>query len=124
MRFGFVFFLMLSLFSCSKEVRRTNQLEGKWVLTQVLNNDGSYTYFNRVFQFENGKADGKTYLPLTVMDADTTVGTYLIVERGNQLIIRYDSTNPGYIDTCKIEDMDKNHLYLRATSGVYYLIKK
>jgi hypothetical protein len=124
MRFGIVCILVYSIIACSKRERRTNQLEGEWVCTQLLHNDGSSTYYNRIFHFENGNADGKTYLPLTVCESDTTNGYYLITKKGDQLILRYDVQNPGYIDTCKIEDMDANHLYLRATSGVFYFVKK
>jgi hypothetical protein len=117
--------LVVSLSGCLKKRLVVNKLEGTWTYTKYLHKNGTYDYYgNQTLVFEKGKADGKTYLGLTVKtDNVVTAGTYLVDKKGAQIYLMYDSNFPTHVDTLTIEDMDKNSLIVRDEAGIRFYDK-
>lgn len=126
MRWLLVFSMVLALLSCSRNRKVVNRIEGTWRLTDMLLNDGSHIYPNDIYVFEKGIYGGKGYarwIRYTSDYSDTLNGSYFVVKKGNELILRNDETTPVQADTCRIDDMDKNMLIIRSSLGVMYLYK-
>lgn len=127
MRLVLVFSMILVLLSCSKNKKVVNRIEGTWRLKDLMLNDGSHVYPNDIFVFEKGIYGGKEYASWTRYAADysdTLKGSYFVVKKGNELILRNDEATPVQADTCRIDDMDKNMLIIRSNLGVMYLYKE
>lgn len=124
MRFFLVIAMLISITSCIKKQRIVNRLEGTWKHEKLLIQDGTYIPLNTYFKFSGGKADGKTFLPLTVTsDTAITDGSYLVSKKGDVLYLKFDNTKPD-IDTCFIEDMDKKMLIYRNFDGINFVYKQ
>jgi hypothetical protein len=127
MRLLLVFSMILILLSCSKNRKVVNRIEGTWRLTDLMLNDGSHIYPGEIHVFEKGAYGGKEYARWTRYTADysdTTAGSYFVVKKGNEVILRNDESAPVQADTCRIDDMDKNMLIIRSNLGVMYLYKE
>lgn len=113
------------LSSCMKKQVVVNRLEGEWRYVKFLQADGSYLYFSDItYDFDDGKADGKTFLELEIDSAGIeSVGKYLVNKKASQIYFVYNNGLPEKSDTVTIEDMDKKSLVVRDKSGVRFFEK-
>ena len=59
MKLSILFFVGLFVVACSKSKRMVNKLAGTWQFYDILHYDGSHSYPNETYIFENG---GREYL--------------------------------------------------------------
>lgn len=120
MKTVFLFFIGLTVVACSKNKQIVNKMEGAWMLYDILHYDGSHSYPNKTYIFEKGEADGKSFLPLTVVtNSNTSKASYLVTNKGNDVYFDYSPTT-NTIDTCSVEDFGKSLLILRQQGDVLY----
>lgn len=127
MRFLCYLSLILLLTACSKNKRITKNIEGRWRLTQILLNDGQYSYPNEIHEFAEGEAGGKTFATWTKYPSDfsdTIVGSYKIDKKGQHITFRDDESNPVTEEFATIDDFDKEMLIVRRVDGVFYFYKE
>lgn len=116
---------VLLVASCSKNKRLTKTIEGRWLLTEILDNDGSKTYPNVIHEFakaESGEDSYAVWTQYTADFSDTVTGVYRISKSGENMYFRTDTQvneEEGVVD-----DFDKNTLIVRRESGVYYYTKQ
>lgn len=116
---------VLLVASCSKGKRLTKTVEGRWLLTDILDNDGSHTYPNEINEFAKVESDGESYAVWTQYSSDfsdTITGVYRVSKSGKNMYFRTDSQvvdEEGFVD-----DFDKNMLIVRRPDGVYYYEKQ
>jgi hypothetical protein len=127
MRFILFAAIVLLLFSCRENKRIVKRIEGTWLLKDILLNDGQHLYPNDIYVFGKGESDGVTYSGWTKYPADysdTISGKYLVMKKGDYIILRNESVIPVQADTCTIDDMDSEMLIFRSNLGVHYLYKQ
>lgn len=122
MRWGFFIVLFFVLSACGKQ-RLTNALEGTWNYTKLLKTNGAYVYTTDTYIFEGGKANGKTFLPLTIFSSDTIQATYCVKKRAEIMEINFKTPNGDSLVSYNVEDWDKNSLIIRGAEGALFLDK-
>ncbi len=99
-----------------------NKLAGTWQFYDVLHYDGSHSYPNETYIFEKGEADGKSFLPLTIINNNDTInGSYLIAKKGDMMY--FDKVSQSAVDVCSVEDFGKTLLVVRNVGDVWYFKK-
>lgn len=104
----------------------TKHLEGRWLLTDVLLNDGSHAYPNEIYEFAKGEPGGDSYAVWKKYSSDfsdTITGTYRVSKNGGNLYFRYD-VQPAEEEDATVDDFDKNTLIIRMDNGVHYFEKQ
>jgi hypothetical protein len=127
MRILFYLSFVLLLTACSKNKRITKHIEGRWKLTQILLNDGQYSYPNEIHEFAQSEAGGKTFATWTRYSADfsdTIVGSYKIDKKGGNITFRDDEASPVTEEFATIDDFDKTMLIVRRVDGVFFFYKE
>lgn len=127
MRILFYLSFVLLLTACSKNRRITKHIEGRWKLTQILLNDGQYSYPNEIHEFAKGEVGGKTFSTWTRYSADfsdTIVGSYKIDKKGGNITFRDDEASPVTEEFATIDDFDKTMLIVRRVDGVFFFYKE
>lgn len=127
MRFLFYLSFVLLLTACSKNRRITKHIEGRWKLTQILLNDGQYSYPNEIHEFAKSEVGGKTFATWTRYSADfsdTIVGSYKIDKKGGNITFRDDESSPVTEEFATIDDFDKTMLIVRRVDGVFFFYKE
>lgn len=122
---AFIFGLLFIVVSCSKNKKLTKDVEGRWLLTEILKNDGSQSYPNEIHEFAKSEAGGDSYavwIQYSNDFSDTITGVYRISKSGENMYFRTDAEvedEEGVVD-----DFDKNTLIVRRKMGVYYYTKQ
>ncbi|MES2558077.1 MAG: hypothetical protein V4604_18110 [Bacteroidota bacterium] len=127
MRFLLYLSFILLLTACSKNKRIIKHIEGRWKLTQILLNDGLYSYPNEIHEFAQGESGGKTFATWTKYSSDfsdTIVGSYKIDKKGQHITFRDDEASPVTEEFATIDDFDKTMLIVRRVDGVYFFYKE
>lgn len=123
---SFLFVVCLVLVaSCSKHKRLTKSVEGRWLLTEILDNDGSHLYPNVIHEFAKAESGDDGYAAWTQYTSDfsdTITGVYRISKSGVNMYFRTDSQVAE--EEAVVDDFDKNTLIVRRESGVYYYTKQ
>lgn len=118
--------VLLAAVSCGKEKSVAKKMEGEWKLYRLLKDDGSSYTKDALVRFDYAKPDGKTFAGWNRHNTgDTTevTGTYCILDKGLQVVLRTNTANGIFTDTAKVEDIDKKSMVLRTKEGVNYFKK-
>lgn len=120
-----IFGLVFVVVSCSKNKKLVKDVEGRWLLTEILNNDGSQTYPNEIHEFAKSESGGDSYavwIQYRNDFADTITGVYRISKSGENMYFRTDTQIED--EEAVVDDFDKKVLIVRRELGVYYYKKQ
>lgn len=106
---GFIFL------SCSKEQRTVNKLAGSWEVRSATITGVGEMNTDQVFDFEKCRIRKNNYCNFTLVDRDnqeTTYGSYLIDETGNEVTLVFTEGLTTFIHVFTIEKVNWRKLIL------------